>query len=471
FRTMQRATAQIPPEARAALAEVVAELAASGVEIQSMEDLQAALAARPDLVARLAGLMADDGPSVPPQFADDLRAAEEGEARYRRSGDVAGLDAAVAAWQRILDHPTFAAADPRFRLAAWNDAGGIFLRRYWARERVDDLSTAIDLWQQAVETTQPGSPDLPMYLNNLGNGLSTRYTRTGNFDDLQAAISSYQQAVETTQPGSPDLPSILNNLGTGLSTRYTRTGNFDDLQAAIDLYDRASQQGLVAAPEATLVSARTGSSLALETKRWVECARLVDYGLQAIQTLIAVQIERSAQESWLREAQGLHLRGAYALAQQGRLTEAVEMLERGQARLLAQALEENRADLARLQQTAQADLYTRFRRTLDERSRLLAAMEGQGDAALLGDVRRRLRANHEERQAVISDIQSVPGFEDFMAAPSFGRVAPVLAPAPGQAGVYLLATTAGGLALIVRAEAGKADFAVTPLWLDGLTES
>ncbi|MEW5873063.1 MAG: hypothetical protein AB1894_27640, partial [Chloroflexota bacterium] len=53
----------------------------------------------------------------------------------------------------------------------------------WAAYIERDYETAIAHWQQAVALTPPGSPDLPMYLNNLGNGLSDRYARTGELAD------------------------------------------------------------------------------------------------------------------------------------------------------------------------------------------------------------------------------------------------------------------------------------------------
>ncbi|MBK8798188.1 MAG: hypothetical protein IPM07_18500 [Anaerolineales bacterium] len=82
---MRAAQPQMPP----ALREVLAALAAEGVEIHSQEDLDAALASRPALRARLAQAMAEQsGSSVPPEFAGDLRAAQAGEQRYQRIGDL-----------------------------------------------------------------------------------------------------------------------------------------------------------------------------------------------------------------------------------------------------------------------------------------------------------------------------------------------------------------------------------------------
>ena len=57
-----------------------------------------------------------------------------------------------------------------------------------------------------MEATPPGSPDLPMFLNNLGTGLSDRFARSGRLADLEEAIRRYEAAVEATPPGSPDLP-------------------------------------------------------------------------------------------------------------------------------------------------------------------------------------------------------------------------------------------------------------------------
>src|ERR1019366_8426915 len=125
----QRAAEQMVPE----LSKVVAELTAMGIEIRTAEDLDQALAGRPDLRARLHQAMqpADDGLVVPSALADDQRTAEEEEQRYLATGDRTALDSAIASWLRMLDHAALHSAPLRFRLAALNDAGGLFMRRYW----------------------------------------------------------------------------------------------------------------------------------------------------------------------------------------------------------------------------------------------------------------------------------------------------------------------------------------------------
>jgi hypothetical protein len=58
-----------------------------------------------------------------------------------------------------------------------------------------------------------------------------------------------------------------------------------------------------------------------------------------------------------------------------------------------------------------------------------------------------IRAAREELDAVIAEIQAVPGYEDFLAVPTFADVAGVAADCPL---VYLAAAEPGGLALVVR---------------------
>jgi CHAT domain-containing protein len=60
-----------------------------------------------------------------------------------------------------------------------------------------------------------------------------------------------------------------------------------------------------------------------------------------------------------------------------------------------------------------------------------------------------IRAAREELDAAIAEIRTVPGFEDFLAVPTFEDVAEAAARAPI---VYLAAAVPGGLALVVRGE-------------------
>ncbi|MGB9724265.1 MAG: CpXC domain-containing protein, partial [Chloroflexia bacterium] len=144
------------------------------------------------------------GPAAPAELQDDLRRAQEGESHYLRTGDPAALDQAVAAWERILDHPAFAQAEERFRLAAWNDAGVAFIRRFQALGHLSDLDAAMSLLQQAVAHTSEGSPDWAKWQANLGGARIRRFEALGQVADLDAAIEAYGKALAVAREGSPD---------------------------------------------------------------------------------------------------------------------------------------------------------------------------------------------------------------------------------------------------------------------------
>lgn len=118
----------MPPE----LLEILEELARSGVEIRSKEDLRRALEARPDLVEKWMRAMqgSQSGRAIPAEFQEDIQIAQESEQRYLRNGDWEALNRAVEAWQRILGNPSFPQAPERFRLEVLNGAGIVFSRRY-----------------------------------------------------------------------------------------------------------------------------------------------------------------------------------------------------------------------------------------------------------------------------------------------------------------------------------------------------
>ncbi len=412
--------------------------------------------------------------AIPDQFQSDLLQAQEAEQRYRRNGDRDALDRAVAAWERILDHPTFSAAPKRFQIAALNNGGGVFLRRYWAVGRLPDLNRALRCWEQAVEQTPSGSLDLPGYLNNLGTGLSDRYARTGELADLERAIEVYEQAVEQTPSGSPDLPGYLNNLGTGLRNRYDRTEKLDDLARAIEFYEIACQKGQDTSSEASLGAARNWGDWASKREAWAEAGRAYGYGMTAIERLYRVQLTRRAKETWLREARGLPARAAYVRARAGDPTDAVLALERGRARLLSEVLERDRADLSALEE-AHPDRYAVYRRAADR----ISAVSGQelhpDEMPPDFDLTAEMRAAHAELDAAVEAIRDLPGYADFLTAPDWEDVAE--AATPEHPLVYLAATPAGGLALVVAPQTSEVSgeqvrttSEVSALWLDDLSE-
>jgi len=217
-------------------------------------------------------------------FQADINQANAAQARYQQGEGVQALDEAVAAWERILNHPEFTTANEKLRLGLLNDSACTYLRRYWATGVLKDLYRALSCWEEAVASEN--SPDLPMYLNNLGTGLRARYARTGKINGLQKGIEAFQQAVRLTPENSPHLPVRLNNLGTGLRDRYARTGKINDLQKGIEAFQKAVKLTPENSPDLPGYLNNLGLCLRYPYKRTGEINDL-QQGIEAFQKAVA----------------------------------------------------------------------------------------------------------------------------------------------------------------------------------------
>ena len=196
---------------------------------------------RAALAAVLAGAdpEAATAPDTPPSYRADMERAKAATARYQAMTDLAALDEAAAAWERVLDNPDFAVASAQLQLAARNNAAIVFVRRYQTHGRLPDLDRALALWQAVLAALPPASPHQAAIGNNMGNGLRERYLRAGRDEDLDAAIAAWEFAVANTPDGAPEKAIYQNNLGNGLGDRYTRAGQVDDLERAVAMYRAA----------------------------------------------------------------------------------------------------------------------------------------------------------------------------------------------------------------------------------------
>ncbi len=274
--------AELPPELR----EALEELARRGVQLRTPEDLQRALEENPDLREKLERAAQDiqGGLEVPPEFRRDIQTAQELLQTYLHTGNLQALNRAADAWQHILGHPAFGAAPQRFRLAVLNDAGGVFLRRYWRAGALQDLNFALHCWQQAVTLRRriclTGHP-----FSHPGNGLISRYGRTGRLEDLEEAIRVYQQAVAATPPDSPTGHLVSTIWATGWSRPLRRTGRLEDLKKPSGFGSRRSSPRRRICRDRAISSNNLGSGLSTVTGArggWKTWKKPSVYGEQAV---------------------------------------------------------------------------------------------------------------------------------------------------------------------------------------------
>lgn len=380
-------------------------------------------------------------------------------ARYLRTKDPTNLDKAVQCWREAVQT---ARADSASQAIYLNSLGLGLSDLYDLTAHSADLEEAIAVYQRALQLTPADAPNRAVYLSNLGVALRDRYALTAHLADLDEAITSYQQILQITPSTAPHRPGYLNNLGVWLHERYIASQNAADLEQAMASWRQACELGRNVSLEATLGASRNWGNAALQRKEWREGVEAFQYGLEAAENLLRTHLLRSDKETWLSEVQSLPARTAYAFAKIDQPEQAVETLEAGRTRLLAETLERERQDLANLPLRGHPELYKRYLAIVSHYAQLERQALTEKKQSAVRDAIFNMNLARSELDTVIQTIRQVPGYEDFFRSAEFARLQRILTN-HHQAGVYLLTVAQGGLALIVHAGG------VEKVWL-GLTE-
>ena len=379
--------------------------------------------------------------------------------RYLRSHRLGDLDRAVACYEEAVGAAPVGSPD---RPGHLNSLGNGLLSRYQYTGELDDLERAVAACADALNLTSADAPERLAYLNGFGNSLQDRYERLRRAEDLERAIEICEEAVGRAPPGSPHLPALLVNLGNVRQERYDRDGDADDLRRAVDSFRAACRKGLDASVEEGLRAAHNWGRWAAARASWSEAAEAYRYGLRAVRHLFRTQLGRRHKETWLWAAQAMPADAAYAFAMSGAPQDAVMALEGARVLLIAEALERNQADLARLRYTGHHDLYERYLTVVD-RSSFLERAEPQDDSRAWERARSaELKAARAELDEVIDEIRQVQGFGRFLDSPTFQDLAAAASPELPLA--YLASAKPGGLLIVVDGRN------VTTCLLPGLTE-
>jgi CHAT domain-containing protein/tetratricopeptide (TPR) repeat protein len=337
-------------------------------------------------------------------------------------------------------------------------------------KRAENLEQAIEHYRQALEvrTRQAFPEDWARTQNNLANAYRDRI-RGDRAENLEQAIHHYRQALKvyTRQAFPEDWAMTQNNLAIAYSDRI-RGERAENLEQAISNYRQALQ---VFQPQTAPVDCRrTGrllGRLALEQGRWQTALDGLLPALAADRILFQAASSQDSRQAELAGAADIYPLAAFALAKTGQLAEAIETIEAGRARILAETLERNRRNLERLPELGQAGLLERYRKAGSAFAALAEleekAPQGRGSSPLRAEDRlQQLAAAQADLNAVIEEIRRIPGYQDFLLPLSAKRIRALAEEAPL---VYLMATPAGGLALVVTHRE------VRTVWLEMLNEA
>jgi hypothetical protein len=289
--------------------------------------------------------------------------------RWQRRGHPADLRRAIELHEAAITEP---GPDP---VVVRNNAGGTYRAQWTATGDREALDKALDAYRAALAAVTAPSPDA---LANLSMGLLNRYTVTGDALDLADAVATARQAADATEPISADRPGRLLTVANALRYRHDRDGDAVDEREAEAAYRAAIAGAEPVAAEVWLRSASAHGDWSAERGRWQAAAEAYDAAVTAADRLLRRQLSPADVAAWLRAMRTLPPSAALAHARLGDNATAAARLEWGRARLLADALGRDRADLSALTEKAPATA-ARYRaaaarvRSLEIRSRGRAA--------------------------------------------------------------------------------------------------
>lgn len=278
-------------------------------------------------------------------------------ARFKRYQSADDLDQAITQFRAA------ARASPPISVihaAATNSLGNALFLRFDLLGQDADMDAAISAHADAVRSARENSVDHAMYQANLGVSLMNRGQRAHSVQDLDAAIREQESAAAEIPQASQEHIRVLAGLADSLAARATLTGSAADAGRAREAYRTSALAGLERLPEQAIGSAGSWGAWAAERQSFPEAAEAFEYGLQALERLFATQLTRLHKETWLRDAQGMSVQAAYALAMADDARGASQAFERGRALLLSEVLQRDRANVEQLAKAGRPDLGDRY---------------------------------------------------------------------------------------------------------------
>ncbi len=387
----------------------------------------------------------------------------------------ANLQQAIACYEEALRVWTAETAPNEYASVQTNLASAYALLQGFGWHSTDyraaNLQRAIACYEEALRfrTAEAAPMDYARTQYNLGGAYLLAMTGDPEAN-LRRAIACYEEALRfRTAEADPHAYADAQN---GLAHAYAELTTGDraaNLEHAIACYIEALRfRTLETAPARHRSSSAGLALLHFREGWWEEAQAAYASAMTAVNLLYQATATEAGRRSELGEARVYVVNNAYCLARLGRLTEAVECLEGGRARALAEELARDRAAVG----AANREDKAAFGAARDRIKVLEAIARAAGeDASRAGsgrsfvDLSEALATARSDLAAVVARIRGyVPEF-----MPEGLTYAGISASATqNRPLVYLLSTIKGSLALIVANNA-RALGEQQATWLDGFT--
>lgn len=278
-----------------------------------------------------------------------------------------------------------------------------------------DLGQAVECGRSAMAICAERGQNQADVMINLSISLRAYYTRGGAPQCLEEAIQLQQQAMELSAPGTGTYMNALEQLANSLLNLYDESKNISDLEAGVAHFETfANSEGLSPRIRLTRLALRIRtliddlSDLTDQARpRFAAALRMCRATVSLLPRVAYNGLESSSQLAVLSDVQSLGADGAIVALALGNTEKALELLEEARAVFWAQALR-LRTPLGDLP-AHEADRLSRLFRILDS--------EHKGDASKQ-DVLVRRRAI-KEMETLLADIRQRPQFKHFLLGQSF----------------------------------------------------
>ena len=314
-----------------------------------------------------------------------------------------------------------------------NNLAAALQTRFRQAGGIDDLNEAIRLYRDVLALRPVGHTDRSLSLNNLASALHEHARHASNVRELDEGLAFLRESLALLPEGHSNRSPTMRNLATAHYGRFELLGQVEDYEESIRLLKQAAAN--------TFASSLTRLQAA---QQWKMYARRHDHGttltayrtaLELLQRALTVGHSLNTRHAFLTssgEFQTLGVDAASYAIEQGDLNVAVELLEEGRAILWSQmrGFRTPLDDLERVNKT----LAQRFRAVSHDLEVLLTSSEHSLTNARMGEdivfdhpkrtqvigtMMERLRRLSEEQEAIIDEIRTISGFEDFLRTPSF----------------------------------------------------
>ena len=227
-------------------------------------------------------------------------------------------------------------------------------------EQAQNIEQAIQLTEQALQVSTRAA--MPTEWAQTTMNLATVYysrIRGERAQNIEQAIQLYEQALQVMTRAA--MPTEWAKTTMGLALAYSdriRGERAHNIEQAIQLFEQAlTLFTLATLPADHQQCQRNLGHLYFGEGQWAESLSAYRGAIAANKLLLGSASTREGQLAEVGEVSTLFARTAYALLQLGRFGEAMVQLDGGKARLLAQAVGQEEADVALLTAEEQAQFH------------------------------------------------------------------------------------------------------------------